>query len=60
MAVVLSEWYDPHVGPDIAAEAGENYGLHAYAALAVIIVVTLAGLILKGRSVKAGPKRNNS
>ena len=60
MTVALSEWYDPHVGPAIAAEAGENYGLHAYAALAVIIVVTLSGLIFKGRPVKAEPKRNDS
>jgi hypothetical protein len=34
-----TEWYDLHVGPAIAQEAGPSYGLHANGAFTTIIIV---------------------
>ena len=40
---VISEWNDPSVGPAIAAEAGVNYGLHAYFAISFLITGHFVG-----------------
>ena len=44
-AGALSEFYDPQVGPAIVREAGWTYGLHSYAALAVIFLGHVLGFI---------------
>jgi hypothetical protein len=41
-----TEWFDPGVGPAIRAEAGEGYGYHANAAVALLLSAHVAGWFL--------------
>jgi hypothetical protein len=47
-----TEWFDPSVGPAIRAEAGEVYGYHANAAVALLLLAHVVGWFLSSwRSV---------
>jgi hypothetical protein len=49
-----TEWFDPSVGTAIRAEAGEGYGYHANAAVALLLSAHVAGWFLSSwRSVVA-------
>ena len=42
-----SELRDPSVGPDIIREAGYNYVVHSYLAMAITLLLPIIGAIVK-------------
>ena len=49
VAFAWTEWFDSHVGPSIASEAGAHYGYHANSALLLLLCVHVAGWFLSSR-----------
>jgi len=49
LAYAWTEWFSPHVGPNIAAEAGTHYGYHANAALFLLLLVHVSAWFLSTR-----------
>jgi hypothetical protein len=54
LAYAWTEWFSPHVGPNIAAEAGDHYGYHANAALSLLLLVHVAAWFLSTRHSVVG------
>jgi hypothetical protein len=54
LAYAWTEWFSPHVGPNIAEEAGAHYGYHANSALFLLLLTHIAAWFLSSwRSVVA-------
>ena len=54
LAYAWTEWFSPHVGPNIATEAGAHYGYHANAALFLLLLVHVAAWFLSTRHSVVG------
>ena len=54
LAYAWTEWFSPHVGPNIAAEAGARYGYHANAALFLLLLVHVGAWFLSTRHSVVG------